>query len=267
MNRFAFLSLLLSFTPYVFGSDEEEEKNYKKYWIAHGVCASIAWAILVPLAIGSSMLRKELVKAGFSEGFWFQLHRGLNLLAALLTIISFAISVHVVREEDGEAHLKEKSHFSVGTVLFFAAILQVTFALLRPPLPHKEEKKDSVKNMDEEDSVTETKDVENKVESTDNKSKPTAAMDESTDKESKETAAVGKKSLLRLGWEVNHRIFGVGLLGLAWWQIQVGWELFSEEDNDNGGKDLGWVFLGVAFGISGIVVIVKIVNRLRAHHA
>jgi hypothetical protein len=103
MNRFAFVALLLSFANYVFGSDEGEEKDYKMYWAAHGICASIAWAILVPLAIGSSMLRKELVKAGFSEGFWFQLHRALNLIAAILTIIAFAIAVHVIREEDGKS--------------------------------------------------------------------------------------------------------------------------------------------------------------------
>jgi hypothetical protein len=60
----------LSSISYIFGSDDdEEEKYYKMHWAAHGICASIAWAILVPLAIGSSMLHKELVKAGFSEGF------------------------------------------------------------------------------------------------------------------------------------------------------------------------------------------------------
>jgi hypothetical protein len=36
------------------------------------------------------------------EGFWFQLHRALNPIAAILTIIAFAIAVHVIREEDGK---------------------------------------------------------------------------------------------------------------------------------------------------------------------
>jgi hypothetical protein len=117
------------------------------------------------------------------------------------------------------------------------------FALLRPPLPHKEEKEESVKNMD----ATETKDVESK--------------EQSTDEESKAVAAVGEKSLLRLGWEVNHRFFGVGLLATAWWQLYSGWELYEEEVE---GEDLGAAFLGVAGGISGIIVIVYVAQKMRA---
>jgi DMSO/TMAO reductase YedYZ heme-binding membrane subunit len=132
MNRFAFVALLLSPIPDVFGSDEGEEKDYKMHWAAHGICASIAWAILVPLAIGSSMLRKELVRAGFSEGFWFQLHRALNLTAAILTIIAFAIAVHVIREEDGKSPWKEYTHFIVGLVIFLVTLLQAMLALFSP---------------------------------------------------------------------------------------------------------------------------------------
>jgi hypothetical protein len=247
MNRFTFAALLLSSIPYVFGSDDDEEegKDYKMHWAAHGICASIAWAILVPLAIGSSMLRKELVKAGFSEVFWFQLHRGLNVLAAILTIIAFAIAIHVIRAEDGKSPWKEYTHFIVGLVIFLATLLQAMFALFRPVLPHKEEKKESVKNMD----ATETKDVESK--------------EESTDEESEEAAAVGEKSLLRLGWEVNHRFFGVGLLATAWWQLYSGWELYEEEEEVEG-EDLGAAFLGVAGGISGIIAIVYVVQKMRA---
>jgi uncharacterized membrane protein YidH (DUF202 family) len=246
MNRFAFVSLLLSFAPFVFADDSE--KNYNKYWAAHGICASIAWAILVPLAIGSSMLRRELVKCGFSEGFWFQLHRALNLTAAILTIIAFAIAVFVIREQDGEAHFKEETHFMVGLVIFLVTLLQAMYALLRPShLPHEEEKKGSVKNTDEEE--TETKDMD-------------STKEESTDKESKESAAAGEKSLHRIGWEIKHRFIGVGLLATAWWQLHSGWELYTRETE---GEDLGAIFLGVAGGISGIIVVVHVVQKMRAH--
>jgi hypothetical protein len=259
MNRFAFLVLLLSSTPCVFGSDDEE-KDYKMHWAAHGICASIAWAILVPLAVGSSMLRKELVKAGFSEGFWFQLHRCLNTLAAILTIIAFAIAVHVIREEDGKSPWKEYTHFIVGLVIFLVTLLQAMFGLLRPS-------KEAVKDVDEEDSATENKDVENKEESTGDETKETAKEEgkdkaskaENTDKESEEPA--WEKSLLRIGWEVKHRFLGVGLLATAWWQLHSGWELYEEEV---GGEDLGAAFLGVAGGISVIIVIVSVVQKMRA---
>jgi preprotein translocase subunit YajC len=262
MNRFAFVALLLSSIPYVFGSDEgEQEKDNNMLWAAHGICASIAWAILVPLAIGSAMLRKELVKAGFSESFWFQLHRALNLTAAILTIISFAISVHIIREEDGKSPWKEDTHFIVGLVIFIVTLLQATFALFRPHLPHKEEKKESVKNLDEEETVAEAKDVENKVESMDKESKNAAVGETTEEEEAKETEIVGKKSLLRKSWEVNHRFFGVGLLATAWWELHSGWELYEVKE---GGENLGAIFLGVAGGISGIIAIVYAVQKMRA---
>jgi hypothetical protein len=259
MNRFAFVALLLSLAPSVFGNEDATENNYKKHWAAHGICASIAWAILVPLAISSSMLRKALVKAGYSEGFWFQLHRALNLTAAALTIIAFALAVFIIRAQDGDAHLREDPHFLVGTVIFAAAMIQVTFALFRPHLPHKEEKKEKT---DEEETVAEAKDVENKVESNDKESKNAAVGETEEDAEGE---SVGKKSLLRVGWEVNHRFFGVGLLAMAWWQIHSGWILYLEEDF--GGQDNGAAFLGVAGGIMGTAVIGKVVLMIRARHA
>ncbi len=78
---------------------------------------------------------------------------------------------------------------------------------IHPPLPHKEEKKESAKKTDEE-NAPETKEVETREKSADNASK--------------DTAAVGKKSLLRHGWEANRRLFGVGLLATAWWQLHSG---------------------------------------------
>jgi hypothetical protein len=76
--------------------------------------------------------------------------------------------------------------------------------------------------------------------------------------ESKEQTAI-KKSLHRLGWEVHHRFFGVGLLATAWWQLHSGWELYEEEV---GGEDLGVVFLGVAGGSDRVIIYV--VQKMRA---
>jgi hypothetical protein len=253
MNRFAFVALLLSSISCAFGSNEDAtENNYKKHWAAHGICASLAWAILVPLAVCSSMLRKELVKAGFSERFWFQLHRALNLTAAALTIIAFALAVFIIRAQDGSAHLREDPHFLVGTVIFAASMIQVTLALFRPHLPNAHKKENKEYATSEFEMTVEFKmDVENKA--------------GKIAKESTETAAVEKKSLKRRAWEINHRIFGVSLLAMAWWQIHSGWILFEEEDF--GGRDNGSAFLGVAGGIMGVAVIGKVVQKVREHHA
>jgi hypothetical protein len=82
-------------------------------------------------------------------------------------------------------------HFTVGSVIFLTTLLHAMFALL-----HGGYVKESVKNIDEEDS--ENKDVKSK--------------EEITDKQSKETRAVGEKSLLRLGWEINASIDELPLL-------------------------------------------------------
>jgi hypothetical protein len=64
-------------------------KDYRTLWIVHGTCATLAWAILVPLAIGSLLLR-HFIGNVFPQnvGLWFELHRALNILAILLTIIA-----------------------------------------------------------------------------------------------------------------------------------------------------------------------------------
>jgi hypothetical protein len=54
---------------------------------------------------------------------------------------------------------------------------------------------------------------------------------------------------------------GAGLLDRVWWQIHSGWELDEEEVE---GEDLSAAFLGTALGISGIIVVVYIVQKMRA---
>jgi cytochrome bd-type quinol oxidase subunit 2 len=110
MNQnLAALVFLLGRVPYVLAEDENEEEGeneWKNYWIAHGVCASFAWAIIVPLAIGSALLRKKFVGET-----WFQIHRLLNGLAAILTVVAFGIAVYVIREEDN--HLGRSTFISL----------------------------------------------------------------------------------------------------------------------------------------------------------
>jgi len=226
---------------------EAEEDPYKEYWIAHGVCASLAWAILVPLAICSAVLRRQFLHAGFSEGAWFQAHRALNLLAAILTIIAFSLAVHVIRQEDGKSNWTENTHFTVGLVIFLATLVQATLAFFRPK-HHTEDEPEQDK--DEKAVASEEQPVhgEDTVEHTN------AGATTSTSG----GPPVAKVRLIRRIWEHKHRYFGYGLLATAWWQIQDGWELYYEEI---GGKDLGNVFLAAAAGICGMGVIIYSVHK------
>jgi hypothetical protein len=224
------LVFLLGVVPYVFAEEDEEEeggeKDWTKYWKAHGLCASIAWAILVPLAVGSSLLRKTLEKHGFHEDTWFTIHFTLNTLAALLTVVAFSIAVYIIRTEDGKSPWKEYPHFIVGLVVFIMTLLQAVMGMLRPrhhANPNKEEA-EGAEEAEEEEKVA------------------------------------PEKSAVRSSWEIKHRLFGVSLLGMAWYNIYSGWGLFEEEV---GGEDMGKAWLGTGGGILGLVIVLYAIQKVR----
>ena len=206
----------------------------RSLWIAHGATAATAWGILVPLAIGSALLRKGLEAVGLPEGAWFQLHRGLNTLAAFLTIVSFAIAVYIFSKEPGKVHFSEDPHHIMGLVIFILTLLQAMNGICRPHLPHT--KKTSAKGSDHDfDDVDDDESVE----------KPRAHD-------------FSEKSTTRIIWEFGHRILGMALLAMSWWQIQDGIALFMERFPED--HDLTPVFWGVAIGISVVIAILFIVQ-------
>jgi len=166
-------------------------------WAAHGWLMSIAWAVLSPLAIGSSLLRNYFRCC--KEGLWFQLHRGLNMLVVLLTTIAFLIAVAAISQETPAG--ADASHFStgisdghrtIGLVIFLLALAQALGGMLRPHLPAAAED-----TKDEEDQGAE-----------------------------EQAAPTPQKSTARKVWEVGHRAVGLSLLGLCWYQLQLGIRLY-----------------------------------------
>jgi hypothetical protein len=190
------------------------------------------------------MLRKTFSS---DEGakLWVQIHRSLNTLAAILTVISFGIAVHIIRAEDGKSNWSEYTHFTVGLVIFVVTLLQALSGMFRPHLPKKATTPEpTVGVKDLEDS----EEADDKAEEGVAKDNPVAAVEQE------------KKSLMRTLWEYHHRFFGLGLLATAWWQIHSGWELMEEEV---GGENVGNAFLGVAGGISGVVVLLFVFQEVR----
>ena len=108
--------------------------GYRDMWTSHGVFAGIAWGVLTPLAIASSLLR-GLFPPG---GIWFTVHFSLNLTSSLFTIIAFAVAVSAVDKASvGEDpnHFVGLAHRTVGLFIFLLTFFQVVGGLLRPHLP------------------------------------------------------------------------------------------------------------------------------------
>jgi hypothetical protein len=194
-------------------------------WVAHGMCAATAWAILVPLAVGASIIRSLLEFMGLPKGMWFQIHRGLNMIAAILTICSFSIAVYLFNEEPGAVNFTELTHHTLGLVIFILTLLQAISGICRPHLPHP--------NL------------------------PTVHIDgdyESNQNFEEDPKAVpAEKRTTRIIWEYGHRIVGAAILGMAWWEVQDGISLFLERFPDS--YNLTPVFWAVVISISGIVAL------------
>jgi uncharacterized membrane protein YozB (DUF420 family) len=130
----------------VSGGVAELETRLKPYWKAHGWIAGITWGLLSPLAISASVLRKL-----FKGGLWFQIHRGLNMLVVVFTIIAFALAVVAINKETptgasaNHFSYSTNPHRTTGIVIFFIAIVQATLGIFRPHVPEKGEVKSTVR--------------------------------------------------------------------------------------------------------------------------
>jgi len=203
------------------------------YWLSHGLLMSVAWAIMIPLGIGSSMLR-DLVP--LSPKGWFYLHAGLNMTAVFCVIAGFSMAVHKVGESKGpEKHFSQSPHHKVGLAVFLFAVLQALNGLFRPHAPHappKEEKQEEELDQDVEDGEV--------------------AAEESL------IAPVTSK--IRAFWEYFHRIFGVSALGMAWYNIYSGFDIYSLRFGE---KNPSTAFLAVGGGLAGTIIVVYAFLKLK----
>lgn len=125
------------------GASEAVSVPNKSAWLAHGILAFMAWGVLVPFAVQSSLLRSLLP----SGPIWFKLHRAFNSTAYALFIVIFAIAVAYTGKEGG-THFNN-GHQKMGLAMFILATFQVVGGALRPhvPAPDSEEEKTQVRKM------------------------------------------------------------------------------------------------------------------------
>ncbi|KAG7373369.1 DOmon domain containing protein [Nitzschia inconspicua] len=128
------------------GEIENLENRKESYWKAHGFIAGIAWGLLSPLAIAASVLRKL-----FDGPLWFQIHRSLNILVVVSTIIAFGLAVAAINQETPEGASPQhfnpdpNPHKLVGLVIFIIAIVQALLGIFRPHVPEAGQKKSSAR--------------------------------------------------------------------------------------------------------------------------
>jgi DOMON domain len=198
----------------------------KSLWMAHGILMVISWSILVPLAVGTAVLRNFIA---LPAGQWFQVHRFLNSIAVACTIAGFSIAVHNIQSGQGSSanHFTNTiKHHKIGLVIFLFAILQAVSGIFRPHLPHKPEPEETDEEAD-------------------------------ADKPPVDDAPL-KKSPQRIAFEIQHRLMGTTAMILGWVNVDSGIGLYNQLFN---GKDLVPVAWAVTGGIVGIVVICYVYDR------
>lgn len=183
-------------------------------WKAHGFLLALAWGGATPLAIGASLIRKLLP----GNTLWFQIHMAFNILSVTLTIIGVIIAIVAINKQtpDGSkaGHFDPSvdKHRLIGLIVFIFAVIQAIGGLARPRLPPSNDKPD-----DEE-----------------------------------EQAPSAEKSKARKAWEIGHRLFGVGLLGLCWAQVHLGIERYNLINGLSPDSMLAafWSIVGIIAGFS-----------------
>lgn len=213
----------------------------KSLWIAHGILMAISWAILLPIGIGFSLLRKLVP----GTGVWFKLHAGVNTLAFLLMTAGFAIAVS---QTDDGSHFVDLRHRTIGLVIYILSFLQVVGGIFRPHLPHA-----SAKQAEESDynNPVVTKDLE-----ASNPGDPT----ESTAAPDATTAPLPPKSTARVVFEWGHRLFGYGLLGLSWYNLYLG--ILALVALFGSAYDKTAALWGVIGGLSGFILVLYVGQTL-----
>ena len=93
-------------------------------YVAHGIMAVIAWALLAPMAAAASYLR-DLFPAG---PLWFKIHMTFNSMAIILTLACFILVLSYSGIEFDDPH------FITGWVIIVAVLLQATLGIVRPPV-------------------------------------------------------------------------------------------------------------------------------------
>jgi Eukaryotic cytochrome b561 len=212
---------------------------YRTYWKAHGILMATSFGVLVPIAVGSSLLRHVLKLT--NNGLWFQIHRFIMIIAALCVVCGFAVAIVALDKTDGSEaeHFKGK-HQSIGLAIFVMVLVQMLMGILRPHLPSAQLGSGSDDNAKEQEAT-----------SVDGDAYPVAVVKPSSAGE----GLTLEKSPQRVAFEIGHRLLAVALITLAWYNIGLGISLYDDifVIQDSHSTLAFWI---VVSGLSGIIAVV-----------
>jgi hypothetical protein len=228
---------------------DNESAAGKTLFLAHGICMALAWGLFVPLAVGASVIRSM---SCLDKGVWFSMHLYCNMLAVLLTIAGFALGVVAAEKTGEEEHFKQNFHTKAGLAIFCAALVQAFLGYMRPHAPKA--------------AAAPSKDAssgglgETYIGNHDLNSSDDMMVDTNTEKQQE----APQKTPARLAWEIGHRLLGLALLGLAWYNCISGIDIYVEDYGTNEDSTALWngLFWLVAGGIAAFVLLVGIYQRL-----
>ena len=205
-------------------------------WMTHGVLMALAWGLFAPLAVGTAVLRVfvDRLAGELNNGLWFKVHVCFNVLVLFFTVVGCTIAFVAKREQkvDG-VQLVISTHGRVGIAILVLVVLQSVAGYFRPALPKPAVES---KENDNADRLNET---------------------ERTDIPNSEKS-MAKKPRVRIVWEVLHRLSGMALVGMAWYNCHTGiLRSTSMLEFYNNWTGVFWSVVGV---IGGLTVIGKVVS-------
>jgi hypothetical protein len=225
---------------------KDTSQTTRKLWKIHGLLLALAWGVLAPLAIGCAVLRRWLG----GGALWFTLHSNLNTLTLLATAAGFGIAVYNMHVEH-KPHFQGPKHTLIGLLVMILVLVQAMSGWFRPHLP-KEAHAAAAANASVNVSTTSHLNTSHDHEEN-GEERPLASNNNFN---SYEQPGYNKKSAARRIFEVQHRILGLGLLGLCWYQVYLGILQY------NGRYALTFPATLVFFVVAGVLAGATIVGKI-----
>jgi hypothetical protein len=191
----------------------------KGLWMLHGVLVGVAWGVLARLAIGSVFLCNHFTFLK-SNARWLRLHFYLADLVVIFTAVGYAVAI-AAADDDGTFEENElfddDVHSGMGLAILGMVILQAIAGFVRPkPVANP------ISSPAEDNNEGIFDDKEKHAE------EGSMEMETNGENDTDATPPTKCKMWIRKLWEYTHRLLGILLLCLTWFNCHSGIFLLAE---------------------------------------